>query len=184
MTEYHYTIKEYSKTIPAQHYITHFRDADKFLEFCKQCKNYGNCWACPPFEQDWSAILERYDTVTLFACQMTFAQQGIPLSESTAIIRPERQQIEKMLRQQEQERCGKAFAYAGTCLYCPEGTCTRAQGISCRHPELVRPSLEAVGFDIGKTTSELFGIELKWTKDNTIPEYLVLVSGLFYNMNS
>lgn len=51
----------------------------------------------------------------------------------------------------------------------------------CRHPELVRPSLEACGFDIGRTTSELFGIELKWGADGKMPEYLTLVCGFFHD---
>ncbi len=54
-------------------------------------------------------------------------------------------------------------------------------GTPCRHPEKVRPSLEAFGFDIAKTLSELFNIELLWGKDGKLPEYLVLVSGFFHN---
>ena len=69
----------------------------------------------------------------------------------------------------------------GSCLYCPEGTCTRPEAKPCRHPELVRPSLEACGFDIARTTSELFGIELKWGTDGSLPEYLTLVCGFFHN---
>ena len=37
------------------------------------------------------------------------------------------------------------------------------------------------GFDIAKTLSELFNIELLWGKDGKLPEYLVLVSGFFHN---
>lgn len=51
----------------------------------------------------------------------------------------------------------------------------------CLHPDKVRPSLEAFGFDIGRTLSELFGIRLLWGKDGILPEYLMLVSGLFHN---
>ena len=32
-----------------------------------------------------------------------------------------------------------------------------------------------------RTLSELFGIELLWGKDGILPEYLVIVSGLFHN---
>lgn len=40
---------------------------------------------------------------------------------------------------------------------------------------------EACGFDIGRTTSELFGIELKWGADGKMPEYLTLVCGFFHD---
>ena len=58
---------------------------------------------------------------------------------------------------------------------------TRPLGLPCRHPELVRPSLEAYGFDISRTTNELFGIELLWGKDGMLPKYLTLVCGFFHN---
>ena len=45
----------------------------------------------------------------------------------------------------------------------------------------VRPSLESLGFDLSKTLAELFGIELRWSKDGLLPEYLVLVCGFFHD---
>ena len=36
-------------------------------------------------------------------------------------------------------------------------------------------------FDVAKTVRELFEIELKWSTNGSLPEYLVLVCGLFYN---
>ena len=103
------------------------------------------------------------------------------MSEAGRLIRPERQWLERRLLEMERRYGGRSFAYVGTCLYCPEGTCTRPAAKPCRHPELVRPSLEACGFDIAHTTSELFGIELKWGTDGSLPEYLTLVCGFFHN---
>ena len=48
----------------------------------------------------------------------------------------------------------------------------------------MRPSLEAFGFDISRTLSELFGIRLLWGKDGVIPEYLTLVCGFFHNCDT
>lgn len=45
----------------------------------------------------------------------------------------------------------------------------------------MRPSLEACGFDLCRTSEELFGIPLLWSCDGRIPEYLMLVSGFFHN---
>ena len=103
------------------------------------------------------------------------------MSEAGRLIRPERQRLERRLLEMERRYGGRSFAYVGSCLYCPDGTCTRPEGNPCRHPELVRPSLEACGFDIGRTTSELFGIELKWGADGKMPEYLTLVCGFFHD---
>ena len=108
-------------------------------------------------------------------------KQGLPFSEAGRLILPERRRLEQQLLGMERQYGGLSFAYVGTCLHCPEGTCTRPDGKPCRHPELVRPSLEACGFDIGKTTAELFGIDLKWGTDGKLPEYLTLVCGFFHN---
>ena len=56
--------------------------------------------------------------------------------------------------------------------------------IPCRHPERVRPSLEACGFDLCRTTESLMGIPLRWSTDGRLPEYLTLVSGFFHNADA
>lgn len=60
------------------------------------------------------------------------------------------------------------------------GGCTRREGLPCRYPDKVRPSLESMGFDIGKTAKELFGLELKWASYGMLPEYYVLVGAVMY----
>lgn len=74
----------------------------------------------------------------------------------------------------------RAF-FAGTCFDCPEGTCTRLSDLPCVRPGKIRPSLEALGFDLGRTASELLGIELRWSVDGRLPEYFTLISGFFTN---
>ena len=40
---------------------------------------------------------------------------------------------------------------------------------------------KSVHVDLGRTTSELFGIEMKWSENRNLPEYLLLVSGFLYD---
>ena len=80
----------------------------------------------------------------------------------------------------EKSLVGMAFGFAGSCPYCGEIPCARIDGEPCRHPDKVRPSLEAFGFDMSKTASELLGLKIKWSHDGRIPEYLTLVCGVFY----
>ncbi len=57
-------------------------------------------------------------------------------------------------------------------------------GILASHaviPDLVRPALEAFGFDIGKTVRELFGYELQWDNGGDSPWRLTLVGALFHD---
>ena len=178
---FRYTAEDHCAALPVADYIARFRDAKRFLECCRACRNYGRSWGCPPFGYDVGAYLSQYTSALIIATKITPAEQYVPMSEAGRLIRPERQRLERRLLEMEHRYSGRSFAYVGTCLHCPEGSCTRPDGNPCRHPDRVRPSLEACGFDVGRTARELFGIELKWGVEGRMPEYLTLVCGFFHN---
>ena len=182
--QYRYRTEERTVSLPVADYVARFRDTERFEACCRACPAYGRSWACPPFDSDMEACLSGYETALLVAVKIFPEEPSLPLGESLRLIRPERMRHERQLLMLERRHGGRAFAYAGTCLHCPEGTCTRPSGEACRHPELVRPSLEACGFDLGRTVSELFGFELLWSRNGLIPQYLTLVSGFFHNAGS
>ncbi len=157
-----------------------FRDAERFIGFCRQCGNYGKRWGCPPFDYDPAEKLAAYDTAEIIATRIYPDREGLPLSEAAAIMRPVRERIEAELLHREKETGSLAFTFVGECLHCPPATCTRLCGLPCRHPDKVRPSLEAYGFDLGRTLTELFGIDLLWSTDGTLPTYLTLICAIFH----
>ena len=174
-----YIAEDFSVEIDTDEYIARFRDGERFMPLCRQCPNYGKSWGCPPFDYDQEEYLRQWKHVRLWAVKITPLTPGLPLSASQAFVRDERLRIERTQLEWERQQHGRSFAYVGKCLYCDR--CTRPEGKPCRHPDLVRPSLEAFGFDIGKTLAELFGIELKWGAEGKMPPYLTLVSGFFHN---
>ncbi len=184
MTDLKYTTREYTCSISTEEYIRRFRDADKFLARCRECSNYNCSWACPPYSHDILKEMRSYSDIILFATVITPVAKDIPLSEAERFFRPERVRMEKRLLEMERRYGGRSFAFVGNCLYCPEGTCTRRDGLPCRHPDLVRPSLEAYGFDVGRTASELFGIELQWSKGPFMQDAITLVCAFFHNCGS
>ena len=177
-----YTIDEFTFEISVTEYFARFHKPNEVWGYCQACSNYGKQWGCPPFDFDIVERLSQYDKVLLIATKITPTATGLPHQESEQLIRTERIRLEKQLLDLERQYNGLASTYIGRCLHCPGGNCTRSLGKACRHPECVRPSLEAYGFDITKTLSELFGIELKWSANGSSPEYIVLVCGLFYNV--
>ena len=42
----------------------------------------------------------------------------------------------------------------------------------------MRYSIESLGGDVGKTTKDLLGLELKWMTEGRMPEHFILVNGL------
>ena len=163
-----YIIENFTANISVDEYISRFRDEKRFVEFCKQCPNYGE-------------FLRQYDYAHLMATKIIPVEKNIPIDRTQELIKPERLRIERELLEMEHRYGGRAFAYVGKCLYCPDSECARKCNRPCLHPDKVRPSLEAFGFDIAHTLSELFGIELLWSNNGILPEYLVLVSGFFHN---
>lgn len=176
-----YRAEDFARTLPAADYIARYRDAARFAACCRACPNYGRSWGCPPFDFDVERYLDGYATALLVATVITPTDEGRPLTDARELIQPERRRLEARLLDMERRHGGRAFAYVGSCLHCPQGSCTRPHGQPCRHPDRVRPSLEACGFDIGRTSAELFGIDLCWGSRGRMPEYLTLVCGLFHN---
>lgn len=176
-----YQAEDFTRSIAVADYIAQYRDAERFAACCRGCGNYNRSWCCPPFDFDVEQRLRKYENLLLVATVITPTQKELPISESRALIRPERIRLDKQLLLLEKKHNALSASYVGSCLYCPEGSCTRPLGGECRHPELVRPSLEAYGFDIGRTTKELFGLELQWGRDGLMPERFILVCGLFHN---
>ena len=124
---FRYTAEDHCAALPVADYIARFRDAKRFLECCRACRNYGCSWGCPPFGYDVGAYLSQYTSALIIATKITPAEQHVPMSEAGRLIRPERQRLERRLLEMERRYGGRSFAYVGTCLYCPEGTCTRPE---------------------------------------------------------
>ncbi len=183
MYQVNHTIVE----IGATDYIRNYRDADKFITYCQQCNRYGTCWVCPPFGFDLDEYISVYEMAYIIGSKITWDKDDIVQYRtpeqckefSYHVIKEVRRLLDGRLLELEKEHPGSKAFFAGTCHRCAPENCTRKSGKSCIDPDEIRPSLEAVGFDIEKTSSELLHIDLTWSKDGMLPEYLTLVSGLF-----
>ena len=52
---------------PIEEYVQTCVDVPRFLEYCKECGNYGNRWSCPPFREDPMEIWVRFQALRLIA---------------------------------------------------------------------------------------------------------------------
>jgi predicted metal-binding protein len=157
-------------------------------DLCKECKNYNTKWSCPPYTFDTTAKIAPYKNTYIIGTKIAFTNEllnsTIAVPEKNAIlmdaIKQVRKKLDAFMLEQEQKYSGFVF-FAGSCRKCEPTDCTRQSGTPCRYLGKIRPSLEAYGFDIGKTTANLLGLELKWGTAQNIPEYLVLVGALLTN---
>ena len=78
-----------------------------------------------------------------------------------------------------EEKLGGQYLYGGRCDICSK--CAKIIDEPCRHPSLMRYSVESIGSNIQKLTPDIFDFSLKWImKDMKIPEYLVNVCAVLY----
>ena len=175
-----YTTESFSAEMDAATYIADFRRANYFMQFCRECGNYGHRYGCPPFDYDPLSVIAPYQKVRIIGVKIVPNDGNLPLSVANTLMLPVIRELNEELLALEKSLGGMAFGFAGSCPYCGEISCARIDGEPCRHPDKVRPSLEAFGFDMSKTASDLLRLEIKWSHDGRIPEYLTLVCGVFY----
>ena len=174
-----YLTEHLSATVDTRHYMENYRDTARFEALCRECRAYGHRWGCPPHDCDWAARLRSFPHVFIAGTKITPHAHDIPADEAFSLLEPETKKLNNLLLAKEAETRGLAFGFAGKCPYCPGMKCTRTEGKPCRHPELVRPSLESVGFDVAATARDLLGVELAWGRDGMLPPYLVIVGAVF-----
>lgn len=96
-------------------------------------------------------------------------------------MRPHKEDILRRMLALERANAGLACVLAGECDLCRPLPCTRAEGHVCRHPDITRPSLEAYGFNLQSTISDLFGLDFAWGAEGLAPPFLILVTALFHD---
>ncbi len=175
--------------IPTEEYIAKFRNEAKFIEFCKKCKNYNTSWSCPPFTTNYTACISKFSLTNIIGIKINIDQPTRQKAKSTEerntlireIFGSVRKEVDSELLKLEAEVQPSLLFYAGSCIICYPNKCSRTDGKPCRFPSKMRSTLEAIGFDMGRTNSELLGIELKWCNDNELPPYFTLIYGLLTN---
>ena len=174
---YNLTSKEV--TVDADEFISRYRDVERIGGLCRQCPSFGKMWCCPPYDFDQCIVSNGFKTVKLMATTIEMEatdSENAPQQEK-AVMQEVWQKLLPQLYEMERETPGsRCFTFR--CSLCPEG-CTRPQGKPCRHPDLMRHSLESVGFDVVAMLHDLLDIDLEWSRDGQSPKRITIVTALF-----
>ncbi len=177
-----YTIKTSYKNITTDELINNYYDREKIENFCKQCENYDKVWSCPPYDFNTEEYVRQFENIYIIGSQIIFdkttienvnTEENIKKYSIETILKERKKVFEKLLALESKFPNSKAIN-SGNCSICKK--CTRVNNKKCINESLIRYSLESLGFDVGKITNEILGIELKWSSE-TLPEYLTMVSG-------
>ncbi len=170
--------------------VEKYRDGEKFMALCRQCRNYGANWACPPLSFDVEEFLERYTYAYILGVKIVHDEKALTNADSherameysARVFRSANARLLEILHGLEKKFPGSIGLSAGQCGLC--GTCARTSGTPCRFPEKMRHSFEVLGFDISRVAEALLGMTLVWMRkddprETFLPPYQVLVNALF-----
>lgn len=182
------TTRRYEAEITVDKYLDKYVDIEQFEAKCKECPNYSKIWSCPEFDFDPKAYWKKYHDLFLLALKIKPDDKYRGLcfegEELDRILKETLNKGKELLTGElavwEKKMPGSVALSAGSCILC-DGRCARAEGQPCKHPDEMRYSIESLGGNVGKTITDLMGLELLWMEEGRIPEYFVLVGGLLYN---
>ena len=172
------------KRVPMDELKKDFRDREKFEKFCRECRNYGSTWSCPPYNFEVEDYLKGYKYIYLVGVKIIFDEKTLEEINTkerindytTETLKYMKNKIMTELLRVEKRYGGSKSLSAGGCKICDD--CSRKNNIQCQHPDMMRYSLESMGFDVGGISSELLDYELRWATETRLPEYFSLVTGL------
>lgn len=168
-----YTIEVKTAVIDVKEYVDGCVDVEKFLAFCKECKNYGKKWSCPPFDFDPLDIWAKYDVFEVTAYILR-PDRSVTMAEASEMLTFEKNRMQTELQRTEDEN--SYVLGAGSCTLCEK--CAKTEGEPCRFPDKMRYSIEALGGDVVKTAEKYLGMKILWSTDGSVPEYLMPVGGV------
>ena len=172
-----YKVELLTKRLSLDEYITEYMNRVKVEGYCKQCDKYGNCWSCPPFDLDIDNYLKKYSKITIYAHKLIIGDSVIcdnAAQETQRLFKSLREKSDRHIFAKEIDICNSVAFVAGSCSLCEK--CEKPN--PCKYPNQMRRSLESIGFDMARTAEVLFDTELKWGSENSLPQYMFLISAL------
>lgn len=182
-----YHTEIYIKPSTIEELKNNFLDIEKFEGFCKQCRNYGKLWSCPPYNFSIEKYVDRYKYVYIIGVKIVFDEDtlsSINTKEKISNYTTETLHFMKNKIMNEMLKLEKLYPNstslsAGGCNLCEN--CSKLKNVQCVHPDLMRYSLESLGFDVGGVSSKLLNFELKWATETRLPDYFSLIAGIMTN---
>jgi predicted metal-binding protein len=182
-----YHTEIYIKPSTIEELKNNFWDIEKFEGFCKQCRNYGKLWSCPPYNFSIEEYVDRYKYVYIVGVKIVFDEDtlsSINTKEKISSYTNKTLHFMKNKMMNEMLKLEKLYPNstslsAGGCNLCEN--CSKLKNVQCIHPDLMRYSLESLGFDVGGVSSKLLNFELKWATETRLPDYFSLIAGIMTN---
>lgn len=183
-----YQTETYTAEMKVAEFVKRYVDVEKFLAFCRECPNYNVCNSCPPYDFEPLDVWNKYETVKIVGVKIIIPSElaGKTMQKEDfldfyeEVMSEVRNDLYRDLKAEEEAAPDRYLLHPGRCSLCGKGDCDRNR-CACKHPELRRYSIEALGGDVCAVTGEMLGLELCWVENGIMPEYLCQIGGVLYS---
>ncbi len=185
-----YTYRFSDGPVEIKKLIEEYHNFDRTRKFCYQCPNYEKNWSCPDYNFDEKEWLNNYNYAYLIGKEYHIPREDRQKTIGVAKVGDYAVNAMKVLKVSafkdllalEQKVPGSVALMPGNCVICElsDGlTCTKETGEgACRHPEILRYSLESLGLDVDSIMKFEIGMFLQWPKEGHLPDKLCGVMAL------
>ena len=174
-----------------EYLMEEYFDRQKTLGFCKACPNFSKYWSCPTYAFDEAIFLKQFKYMHIIGRQFEVPREDLRNVRDPQAVKnyctDKLQAIKvmtwKTLLEIENEVDGVIGLIPGNCPICEtQGlACARKTNEPCRHPGMMRFSLESLGFNVADLLKYEVGMTIKWGDTYRLPEVLTSVSAILCN---
>jgi predicted metal-binding protein len=174
-----------------EYLMEEYFNREKTLGFCKACPNFSKYWSCPPYAFNEAIFLKQFKYMHIIGRQFEVPREDLRnirnpeavKNYSTDKLQAIKVMTWKTLLEIEDEVDGVIGLIPGNCPICEtQGMeCARKINQPCRHPKLMRFSLESLGFNVADLLKYEVGMTIQWGDTYRLPEVLTSVSAILCN---
>lgn len=174
-----------------EYLMEEYFNREKTLGYCKECPNFAKYWSCPPYTFDEAIFLKQFKYMHIIGRQFEVPRddlRNIRDPEAVKAYSTEKQEAMKVmtwktLLEVENEVAGAMGLIPGNCPICEiQGMqCARKLNQPCRHPSLMRYSLESLGFNVVDLLKYEVGMTIQWGDTYRLPEVLTSAAAILCN---
>lgn len=171
--------------------LEEYHQLRKVRKSCQSCGEYGQRWSCPEYGFDEVLFLREFKYMYLIGREYIIPRKdrqkflSVPMCKEYCVqaMRAINMESWRDLMQLEKDIPGVLTLIPGHCEICDlsGGKCTRPEGKPCPHTDVMRFSLEGLGFDVDAVSKFEIGMLLRWPQDGHLPEKLCAVMAVMSN---
>jgi predicted metal-binding protein len=186
-----YTHKFSSGPLLMDHIIDEYFSLRKARGKCLRCPKYNKFWSCPEFGFDEKLLLQQFKYLYVIGREYEVPREY--KQRITGTVRTKRyvEEVRERMNTEswrdlleiEKDYPDTMTLRPGNCNICVAAGvgCAKKEHKRCRHAELMRFSMEALGLDTDSIAKFEIGMMLNWPTDTHLPEKISCLMGVMTN---